>query len=289
VPEVAEENPEAFVKRFSWFSLALPATVAMLASVAGSGCFWATTKSEGQKLRNDLTLVQTRLDAKEKTLDDQIAQLQKVLEDATRVLKRNSADIGADVDSLRSDVRTANGLVTTVNNSIAELKQAFDIYRKGNDARLDALEQRVVQIESGKATASSSPEELWKLGSAAFEAARYNDAIDVFKRLSQTYPTHERADDAVYFRGQAYSNLKDWDHAIGVYQQLYEKYPDSSLADDGLYFAAVAAGQLKNCTEARTYLGLIKQKYPKSNVSKQADELDKALKKDQKNKAKCTS
>ena len=158
-----------------------------------------------------------------------------------------------------------------------------------NDARLDALEQRVVQIESGKVTASSSPEELWKLGTAAFEAARYNDAIDVFKRLSQTYPTHERGDDAVYFRGQAYSNLKDWDHAIGVYQQLYDKYPDSALADDGLYFAALAATQLKNCTEARTYLGLIKQKYPKSNVTKHAAELEKTAKKDQKNKAKCSS
>jgi TolA-binding protein len=85
------------------------------------------------------------------------------------------------------------------------------------------------------------------------------------------------------------TSLKDWDHAIGVYQQLYDKYPTSSLADDGLYFAAVAANQLKNCTEARTYLGLIKQKYPRSNVTKQADELDKTIKKDLKNKAKCTS
>ena len=289
------------MKNFRWFSLdrsspralfraafrsSLPALISV---VAGSGCFWVTTKSEGEKLRHDLTLVQSQLDAKKKTLDDQIAQLQQVLEDATKVLKRNSADIGADVESLRSDIRTANGLVTTVNNSINELKQAYDTYRKGNDARLDALEQRIVQIESGKATASSSPEELWKLGSAAFDAARYNDAIDIFKRLSQTYPTHEKADDAVYFRGQAYSNLKDWDHAIGVYQQLYDKYPDSQLADDGLYLAAVAAQQLKNCTEARTYLGLIKQKYAKSNVAKQADDLDKTLKKDLKNKAKCTS
>jgi len=284
---------EALVKKLDWFSLCRPwlsaSLPALFASVAGSGCFWVTTKSEGDLLRKDLTRVQSRLDTKEKALDDQIAQLQKVLEDATKVLKRNSADIGADVDSLRNDVRTANGLVTTVNNSINELKQAFDTYRKGNDARLDAIEQRVVQIESGKATASSSPEELWKLGSTAFEAARYNDAIEVFKRLTQTYPTHDRADDAVYFRGQSYSNLKDWDHAIGVYQQLYDKYPDSALADDGLYFAALAAGQLKNCTEARTYLGLIKQKYPKSNVIKQADELDKTIKKDLKNKAKCTS
>jgi TolA-binding protein len=260
---------------------------ALVLSLLGSGCFWVTTKSEGEQLRKELTLVRGRLDAKEKTLDEQIAQLQKVLEDATRVLKRNSADLGADVDALRAEVRTANGLVTSVNNSINELKQAFDTYRKGNDARADALEQRVVQIESGKPTASSSPEELWKLGSAAFEAARYNDASDVFKRLSQSYPTHERADDAVYFRGQAYTNLKDWDHAIGVYQQLYEKYPASSFADDGLYFAAVAAQQLKNCTEARTYLSLVKQKYPKSNVSKQVDELDKAIKKDVKNKTKC--
>lgn len=277
------------MKKLGWRSLYLSSLPALLSVVTAPGCFWVTTKNEGDQLRKNLTLVQSRLDAKEKALDDQIAQLQKVLEDATKVLKRNSADIGADVESLRGDVRTANGLVTTVNHTIHELKQAFDTYRKGNDARMDALEQRVVQIESGKATASSSPEELWKLGAAAFEAARYNDAIDVFKRLGQTYPTHERADDAVYFRGQAYSNLKDWDHAIGVYQQLYDKHPDSSLADDGLYFAAVAAQQLKNCTEARTYLGLLKQKYPKSNVTKQADGLDKTIKKDLKNKAKCSS
>jgi len=62
----------------------------------------------------ELTLVQGRLDAKEKTLDDQIAQLQKVLEDATKVLKRNSADIGADVDARATTSAPRNGLVTTV-------------------------------------------------------------------------------------------------------------------------------------------------------------------------------
>jgi TolA-binding protein len=263
--------------------------VPLLPALLLPGCFWVTTKGEGETLRKDVTLVQSRLSAKEKNLDDQIAQLQKVLEDATRLLKRNSADIGAEVETLRSDIRNATGLVNTINNSINELKLAFDTYRKATDGRLDGLEQRIAQIESGKATATSSPEELWKLGSTAFEASRYNEAIDLLKRLSQTYPTHERADDAVYFRGQSYTNLKNWDTAIGVYQQLYDKYADSSLADDGLYFAAVAAQQLKNCTEARTYISIVKQKYPKSNVTKQVDDLDKSLKKDLKNKAKCTS
>jgi tol-pal system protein YbgF len=260
-----------------------------LLPLALSGCFWVTTKSEGESLRKDVTSLQGRIDSKEKVLDEQIAALKQATEDATKVLKRNNADIGADVDQLRADIRTANGLVTAINNSINELKIAFDKYRKDNDARMDSLEVRVAQIESGKPTANSSPEDLWKLGSEAFNAARYNDALDIFKRLVQTYPTHAKAADAQYFRGQSYSNMKDWDHAIGAYQQLVEKYPDSQLADDGLYFAAVAAQNLKNCTEARTYLGLIKTKYPKSNVLKQANDLDAAIKKDLKNKAKCSS
>lgn len=257
--------------------------------LASTGCFWTTTKSEGQALRRDVTVLQGRLDTKEKELNTQITQLQSVIDDATKVLKRNSADIGADVEKLAADIRTANGLVAAINNNINELKVAFDKYRKDNDTRLDALEQRVAQIESGKPTANSSPDELWKLGTTAFEAARYNDALEIYKRLVQTYPTHARADDAQYFRGQAYTNLKDWDNAIAAYQQLVQKYPDSDLSDDGLYFAATAAQNLKNCTEARTYIGLIKSKYPKSNVLKAANELDATLKKDAKNKAKCSS
>jgi TolA-binding protein len=154
---------------------------------------------------------------------------------------------------------------------------------------MDALETRVAQIESGKPSANSSPEDLWKLGTDAYNAARYNDALEIYKRLVQTFPTHAKAPDAQYFRGQCYTNMKDWDHASGAYQQLVEKYPDSQLADDGLYFASLAAQQLKNCTEARTYLGLIKSKYPKSNVLKQANDLDAQIKKDLKNKAKCSS
>lgn len=254
-----------------------------------SGCFWATTKSEGESLRKDVTKLQDQMSSKQKVLDEQISQLQKVLDESSKLLKRNSADLGADVDALRSEVRTANGLVAAMNNTANELKIAFEAYRRSNDVRLDQIEQRLGQMESGKPSANSSPDDLWKLGSQAFEAARYNDAIDVFKRLVASFPTHERADDALYFRGQSHTNLKDWEKAIGVYQILLDKYPDGALTDDGLYFAALAAQQLKQCTEARTYLGILKSKYPRSNVAKQSASLDSAIKKNAKDKSKCAS
>jgi TolA-binding protein len=261
----------------------------LTAAVASTGCFWTTTKSEGQAMRKDITALQGRIDSKEKELDTQINQLEAVLDEATKILKRNSADLGADVDALRTDIRQANGLVTAINNSINEVKTAFEKHRQETISRLDNLEQRLGQLESGKPSANSGPDDLWRLGTTAFEAARFNEAVDIYKRLVNTFPTHSRADDAQYFRGQAYTNMKDWDNAIGAYQQLVQKYPDSEFADDGMYFAALAAQQLKNCTEARTYLGIIKARYGKGNVAKQASTLDAQIKKDAKNKSKCSS
>ncbi|MBA2538526.1 MAG: tetratricopeptide repeat protein, partial [Deltaproteobacteria bacterium] len=190
-----------------------------------SGCFWFTTKGEGEKLQKDVKTLQEGIGAKQAELDSKILQLNKVLEDATKVLKRNSADLGADVDTVRKDVQTANGLLAALNHNYAELKAAFDAYKKANDS----LEQRLGQLESGKPGTNTSPDDLWKLGSQAFEAARYNDAVDIFKRLHTSFPTHDRADDAIYFKGQCYSNLKDWEKAIGAYQQLNEKFPDGAL------------------------------------------------------------
>jgi TolA-binding protein len=253
------------------------------------GCFWATTKSEGQALRKDVDSLQSKVSEKERALDEQINQLKKVLDDSAKLLKRNSADLGLEVEQLRADIRTASGLVTGVNSQITDLKSAFDAYRKQQDARLDQLEQRLALLERDKPSPSSGPDDLWRLGTAAFEAGKYTDAIELFKRLTVSFPAHDRADDALYFRGQAYTNLKDWEKAIGIYQQLVDKFRDSPFTDDGLYFAALAAQQLKQCTEARTYLGIIKSKYPKSNVAKQASDLDAALKKDAKNKAKCSA
>jgi TolA-binding protein len=156
-------------------------------------------------------------------------------------------------------------------------------------SRIDRIEVRIAQAESGKATGRSSPEELWTLASQAFEVKRYKEAIATFERLAETFPTHVRADDALYFRGQSYGHLAEWNRAIAAYQRLRTMYPESALADDGLYFAAVAAVALKNCTEARTYLAIVKARYRKTNVSSTAQKLDAQIRRDAKKPSVCAS
>jgi TolA-binding protein len=267
----------------------LTAILVTLLSFGLSGCWWVTTNSEGKTIRKDVTTLQSQIGSKEKSMDAEIAKLRQNNEDATKLLKRNSADLGADMEVVRKDIAGHNGDIAQLKNQLAELKGAFDAYKNANDKRIDALEQRIGQLESGKPSVNTSAEDLWKLAKTAFDAQRWTDAIDLYARLHTSFPSHALAADAIYFKGQCYSNLKEWDKAIAAYQMLNSKFPEGSLTDDGLYFAAIAAQQLKQCGEARAYISIIKNKHPKSNVMKQANDLDAILKKDAKNKAKCAA
>jgi TolA-binding protein len=283
----ARRRPKRDGRSRRWIAGHLPVPFVFAAALAVSGCFWTTTKSEGQAMRRDIDTLQSKISDKEKVLDGQIGELKQVLDDATKILKRNSADLGADVDKLRDDIRVATGLVTAVGNEMATLREqvAKDSERiAAMDARLGALEAKAPNPAN-----PGTPDEIWTLGKTAFEAQRWVEAHDLFKKLVVSFPTHVRAPDAQYFRAEALLKKGDVDGAIGEYQKLVDKYGDSQLADDALYRAGEAAYSLKNCTEARAYYGLLKQKYAKSTLIKQAEAKDKEIKGALKNKAKCTS
>lgn len=262
--------------------MAITRAAALLLCAHSAACFWTTTKSEGQALRKDVDSLEKRISSKEADLSTKIAELKAVLDDATKLLKRNSADLGADVDGLRDEVRQAIGLVATLNQELSELKAS----RQRHEDRLAALESKLATNES-KAVAATSPDEMWTLGEAAFKAGRLDEAKDLWRRLAQQSPTHARADDALYFRGEAMAKQGDHFNAIGEYQKVFTKYTTSPLADDALFRAGEAAFSLKQCTEARAYFAEIKKKYPRSELKKLADDKDKAIKAVAKTPAKC--
>jgi tol-pal system protein YbgF len=266
--------------------LAVSLAAALVAATAAPGCFWATTKSEGKALRKDVDELDARVAKKEESLDGKIDQLKAILDEATKLLKRNSAGLGADLQAMQDEQRVLRGLVTAAKTYADEIKASVDSH---ND-RLTLLEQRIATLEGKAATPPpASADELWNQGRTAFEASRHEEAREIFKRLAVQFPQHDRADDAQYFRGESHFGQKDYEAAIREYQKVFDKYADSALADDALFRAGEAAQLLKNCTEARAYFGLLRQKYPKSNLVKKAGDKDKDIKADAKNKAKCAS
>jgi len=259
------------------------AAVALALGASSGGCFWSTTKSEGRALRTDLNKLDARLGSKEDELATQIAELKRVLDEATKLLKRNSADLGADVAAMRDELRAAAGSVAAATAENATLRELLTKL----DARLTTMESKVGAPPATVVTA----ETLWNEAKVAFDAGRFDDARTAYGKLAAQFPNSDRADDAIYFRGQTFFKENRFEDAISEYRKVYEKWPTSVLADDALFRAAEAASSLKSCSEARVYYGLLLDKYASSSLAAQATKNDKELltATTKKDKTKCTS
>ena len=135
--------------------------------VGTTGCFWVTTKREGEKLSADVAALDTRLAKREDDLEGKIQQLEKVLAEATEVLRRNSADLGADVEEVSQDLRRIEGVVAEaarqaeeVRTEFQAIKAAAEKERASIDQRFVALEERLAAIES-KAAQPQSADDLY--------------------------------------------------------------------------------------------------------------------------------
>jgi len=256
--------------------LAVVACTAML-----PGCFWVTTKKEGAAMRHDL---QTLNEKVETDLLTKLEAQREAFEEATKLLKRNSADFGDELRTTGEQLRTMRGQLAKGDQATAELVDAI----KAQEAKVAAMEARLNVLEGKSPTgASLTAEDLWAAGKLAFEAKKFAEAREHYRKLAQTFPTHDRADDAIYFRGEAYYREDDFDSSIREYRRVFDMFPASPLADDALFRAGEAAEKLKSCSEARTYFGLILDKYPASTLAKRASELGTALKAAAKDKARC--
>jgi TolA-binding protein len=247
-----------------------------------AGCFWATTKHEGQELRRDVIRLEQKVDD---GLGTKVAELEKVLAEATKLLTRNSADLGAEVSTLGEEQRKLNGLVMDAKRLSDQLRPLVERH----ELKLSELEQRVVALEQKTTVApSKTAPELWAEGQAALGANDLERAKTAFRTLVIKYPADEKADDAQLQRAEASAKQKKYDEALPEFQKVYDKYAASPLAAQALLRAGEMAEALRWCTDARAYFGLLKQKYPKSPLVKKATTKDAAIKK-LKEKGKCQS
>jgi tol-pal system protein YbgF len=266
------------------------ATIVVAGAAALSGCFWVTTKHEGKQLRQEVASIETRLQAQEQTVGSRVAELKDVLAKATKLLARNSADLGADVDGLEREQAKLAGLVAEASALTEEIKAAQERDRKIFLDRITEIERRLVALaEQVNKTPNRTPAQLYQEGKTAFDGRDFASARESFKAMVIKYPDNPLADDAQYYRGEALYREKQYQLALGELQKVFEKYPGSNWAPEALYRAGEAALNLQWCTDARAYLNVLMRKYPKADVVKKARTKDAEIKRNAKNKKKCKS
>lgn len=211
------------------------------------------TQTDREILQQELLRAKTQLD-----------QLQKLLDQATRVVTRNSADLGAQMQDVEARVSRLEG-------KIEETRQTLATSAKEADARAAALTKQA-SLEAPVAADEIPVDRVAHF--AAIKASSQQQEWDKMRALVveylRRYPQDVRAGEAQYSLGMANLKQDRPAKALGEFRKVVAKYGTSEVVDDTLLAMAEAFYKLQACTDAKSSLQTLLRTYPKSILVPQA-------------------
>jgi TolA-binding protein len=242
-----------------------------LALGVGLGPAGCVSSGEGEKMRADITSLRTRLDEIDKRDADykeQVARLRKVLDQATALLTRNSADVGAKAAKAETDIAALQGRIEELAHA-TELRDQRDRQnldeRNRLETRLASLETMQTRIVDKVAPAlPDDKEQLWTQAAARLNGGQRDDGRRFYRVFIQRFPDDPRSPQAYLAIGHSFVAENKFPNAAAEFQKVLDAYPRSPEVPEAMWQLSTAFVQLKFCTDARSLLSDLMKRYPKS-------------------------
>jgi TolA-binding protein len=240
-----------------WLALAL-GTLA-----PGAGCM---TAGEGEKMQAQIAELRARLDEldkRDKEYADRVANLRKVSEEATKLLTRNSADVGAKAAKAEQDIAAIQGRLEEISH--AEEMQARTLADENNrlETRLAALEQTATKIVDKVApTLPDDKDQLWTQAGQRLSSGQRDEGRRFYRVFIQRFPADPRAPQAYLAIGMSFVQESKSPNAAAEFQKILDTYPKSPEVPEAMWQLARAFVELHFCTDARSLLNDLMKRYP---------------------------
>lgn len=251
----------------------------LIAAAPASGCW--TTAEQGQRMAleaqaRDARIVQ--LESQSRTNQEQlatkIAELEAVLEKATAILHRSSADAGAQVERLGEQQASLDGRV-------AELTHKLETLTRDVAGRVAALEQRAGPAQAKQPLRPEDipkdPEGHFAAAYEAYKQADYARARALFEAYLTGYPKDERAGNAQYWIGAAFTQENKPATALGEYRKVIANHGRSPAVNVALYGMGDAFYRLHACQDASDALKALLKRGPKPGLRERTEALLKTI------------
>jgi len=231
----------------------------------GGGC---VTSSEGDAMHHDIVELKARLDAIDKRdaeYKEQVIRLKKVLDDATALLARNSADVGAKAAKNESDIAAVVGRIEEMNHTLEQQIRVNDDARSRFETRIAAIEQTTGKI--GDKVGLNMPDDkdqLWVQAGQRLAAGQRDEGRRFYRTFIQRFPQDTRAPQAYLAIGQSFTQESKYPYAAAEFQKVLDNYSSSPEVPEAMWQLALTFTQLKFCSDARALLGDLVRRYPKS-------------------------
>jgi TolA-binding protein len=289
----AAVDPQARITKLLSKSL-LP----LLLSASLCGCL-STSQEEGRTLRAQmeaqgrqlqaqderLVTIEGRLEEAGSRLQAQADELSRLLEEASAVLRRNSADQGLVIQQLQEQLGAIEGQIAETRNlaeasdrQSAANRREMTENRREVDERWQALELRLDQIARAAGmdvtlhsnAIPADRDEHFRAATQALRVNNHSDARALFREFISRYPTDERADDARYSIGSSYLRQGQPAAALGELRRILVDHREGDMVGRALADMAEAFLQVRACGDARAALEALIEREPRSTLGTRA-------------------
>jgi tol-pal system protein YbgF len=183
------------------------------------------------------------------------------------------------IDEIKSEMTRLQGRVEDLERSQKESGQASN---RAHAEEMKKLEGRIVELEQAQANmleelkkvrdnaqANADPNEAFEKAKASYDSKQYDAAIDGFTLYLKNSKA-KRAEEAHFFRGESFFQLKQYKKAIVDYSKFPEKYTSSKRLPDALYKIGLSFDALGMKSDAQGFFAEVVEKFPKSAEAKKA-------------------
>ena len=116
-----------------------------------------------------------------------------------------------------------------------------------------------------------NPQELYRKAFDESSSGDYDQAIKDFRRFVKRFPSHNYADNALYWLGETYYSQKKFPMAIIEFKKVSEEYPNGNKVPDAMLKIGLSYANLRDFKNAEDYLQMVLEMYPFSNAARKAD------------------
>ncbi len=256
-----------------------------LAAATLSGCFLWTSRGEGDELKTAQDRDRTRVANLEESIrgerdklqtdsarmQEKMAELEGVLERATQVVTRNSADLSVEVTQLRTQIGALQGEIAELRNQNEQLTKTAAAQRTEIEERIDRVARRAgVDVALSASDIPADKAQHFAAAERAFQSADHSKARALFREFVVRYGQDDQADNAAYMVGKCYLAEGRPATALTEFRKVITEYASGDAVDDALMDMAEAFYRLRACTDARGSLDALIRSQTNSPLRDQA-------------------
>ncbi|MEZ4340159.1 MAG: tetratricopeptide repeat protein [Sandaracinaceae bacterium] len=245
--------------------------LSLVAASAGLSACW-TSAADGESLRRRVRELETGQTAQRDELrtelanaQTKVADLEEVLDRATKLVTRNSADTGAQVEELQQQVMALEGQLAELRNDLARRQQQDQERQTALDQQLQKIARAAgVDMAIDESQIPADADAHWTEAERAFAQREYSRARGLYRAFIARHGDDNRVDDAQYKIGASYLEENRPATALGELQRVIADHRDGDAADDALLGMARAFYALHACSDARTTIQALQRAHPRS-------------------------